>query len=73
MTMKDFIKENRQELTQLIGNQLGYVPKEASCNCHLRGTSHYHKPPFISSQEIRLWILNDEYLYRWARREGVRI
>ena len=27
----------------------------------------------LSDQERRLWILNDEGLYRWARSEGVRI
>lgn len=27
----------------------------------------------IDDAEIRLWILNDEGLYRWARSEGVRI
>lgn len=26
-----------------------------------------------SKEEIRLWILNDEGLYRWARSEGVKI
>lgn len=27
----------------------------------------------IDEAEIRMWILNDEGLYRWARSEGVRI
>jgi hypothetical protein len=27
----------------------------------------------IDNEERRLWILNDEGLYLWARREGVRI
>ena len=27
----------------------------------------------IDDHERRLWVLNDESLYRWARREGVRI
>ena len=27
----------------------------------------------ISQEECRLWILNDEGLYLWARREGCRI
>jgi len=27
----------------------------------------------LNNEERRLWILNDESLYRWARREGVRI
>jgi hypothetical protein len=30
--------------------------------------SNYH-----NDQERRLWILNDEGLYNWARSEGVRI
>jgi len=27
----------------------------------------------LNDEERRLWILNDEGLYLWARREGVRI
>lgn len=27
----------------------------------------------IDDEEIRLWILNDEGLYHWAKEEGVRI
>lgn len=26
-----------------------------------------------NDNELRLWILNDEDLYRWARSEGVKI
>ena len=26
-----------------------------------------------NDSEIRLWILNDEGLYNWARNEGVRV
>jgi hypothetical protein len=31
------------------------------------------KNPNPNDNERRLWILNDEGLYRWARSEGVRI
>jgi hypothetical protein len=31
------------------------------------------KNPYPTDAERRLWILNDEGLYRWARREGVKI
>jgi heterodisulfide reductase subunit B len=27
----------------------------------------------LNNEERRLWILNDEGLYRWARSEGVKI
>lgn len=27
----------------------------------------------LNDRERRLWILNDEGLYAWARREGVRV
>lgn len=27
----------------------------------------------VSNAECRMWILNDESLYRWARSSGVRI
>jgi len=29
--------------------------------------------PYPNDQERRLWVLNDEGLYNWARSEGVRI
>ena len=29
--------------------------------------------PSANDEERRLWILNDEGLYRWARSEGVRL
>ena len=31
------------------------------------------KNPNANDNERRLWILNDEGLYRWAKHEGVRI
>jgi hypothetical protein len=31
-------------------------------------------PEFVLSyNELRSWVLNDESLYKWARKEGVRI
>ena len=53
MTIKDFIKENRQELDECIQRACPGAPK--------------------NDNERRLWILNDEGLYNWARSEGVRI
>ena len=29
--------------------------------------------PYKNDEERRLWVLNDEGLYRWARSEGVKI
>ena len=31
------------------------------------------KNPRANDDERRLWVLNDEGLYRWARSEGVKI
>lgn len=53
MTIKDFIKEHRQELDDCIQRVAPGAPK--------------------SDSERRLWILNDEGLYNWARSEGVRV
>lgn len=53
MTLKNFIKENREELDRCI--------KSTCPNCRL------------NNEERRLWILNDEGLYRWAKSCGVRI
>jgi len=53
MTMREFIKQNKDDLDQAI--------RRACSNCRLNDT------------ERRMWILNDEGLYRWARSEGVKI
>jgi len=67
MTFKDFIKENRKEIDDAINLALyrhdgnggkGIIP---------------NPPPKRNDDERRLWVLNDEGLYRWARRNGVRI
>jgi hypothetical protein len=57
MTLKEFIKENREELDVCISWALG-------------GMENYRHR---NDEERRLWILNDEGLYNWARSEGVRI
>lgn len=53
MTLKNFIKENKEELDECI--------KRVYPDCKL------------NNEERRLWILNDEGLYRWAKSEGVRV
>lgn len=54
MTLREFIKENREELTAAI----------------LRACPNARR---IDDEERRLWILNDEGLYNWARSRGVKI
>lgn len=73
MRLADFIRENRQELTECIGRTLGHVPRTASCYCPKSGTDHYHAPPKLTTKDLRDWVLNDEGLYRWARSAGCRI
>jgi hypothetical protein len=53
MTLRNFIKENREELDACI--------KSVCPNCRL------------NNDEREMWINNDEGLYLWAKREGVRI
>ena len=74
MTMHDFITEHRDELSAAINRHLNHVPRTASCHCPKSGTDHVcGGDRSMSREELRQWILNDEGLYRWARREGVRI
>lgn len=73
MTMRQFILANRSELEAAVGRALGHVPRTASCYCPKSGTEHQHPAPKMKASEVRLWILNDESLYRWARSEGVRL
>jgi hypothetical protein len=53
MKLKNFIKENREEIDKCI--------KSVAPNSR------------INNDERRLWVLNDEGLYCWARQEGVKI
>jgi len=53
MTLRNFIKENKEEID--------YCIKSVVPNAQL------------NYEERRLWILNDEGLYRWARSNGVKI
>ena len=73
MNMTEFIRENKAELDEAIGRAIGHVPSQASCYCSKSGTDHYHEAPSLNNEERRLWILNDESLFNWARSEGVRI
>lgn len=52
MTLREFIKRNRVDIDDYIGN-LGIDMR-------------------INDDERRLWILNEETLYLWAKREGVK-
>ena len=72
MKLIDFIRENRDELESAIERVLNFVPRTASCDCAKSGTDHMHGDRrHLSDRELRLWVLNDEGLYRWARSEGV--
>lgn len=67
MRMKDFIKEHREELDELINAALYRHDGRGG-----RGVVPY-PPPKRNDEERRQWIMSDEGLYRWARSEGVRI
>lgn len=73
MTLAQFIRENRGAIDAAIRRQVGHVPRTASCYCSRSGTDHYHEPDRLNDAERRLWVLNDEGLYSWAREEGVRV
>jgi hypothetical protein len=65
--MRDWIRENRSEIDAAINGALfrhdgrggrGVIPDP---------------PPKRNDEERRVWILNDEGLYLWARSEGVNL
>lgn len=58
MTLREFIKQHRTELDEGIRDRL------KSCS---------GKEYRLNDEERRLWILNDEGFYLWARSEGVRL
>ena len=71
ITMEEFIERNGAEIKAGISKFLNHVPRQASCDCPKSGTDHYHNDE--CDEDLEDWILNDEGLYNWARREGVDI
>jgi len=57
ISLQGFIRAHRAEIDAAIVRRLG---SEAA-----------HR--YRNDEERRLWVLNDEGLYTWARSEGVRI
>jgi hypothetical protein len=55
MTLRKFIRDNRQEIDRVIAAEL-------------KGQDFRH-----NDEERRLWVLNFEPLYRWARSYGVQV
>lgn len=73
-TIYEFIEEHRAEIKAGIQKYLNFVPRTASCNCPKSRTDHYHDDGReLDDEELRVWILNDEGLYRWALSERVDI
>jgi hypothetical protein len=67
MRFREFIKEHRQEIDNVI-NSVTYRHDGKGG----RGTIPTPAPTY-NDEERREWVLNDEGVYRWARSEGVRI
>lgn len=59
--MQAFIRAHRAELDAAIDARL-YV-----------GGATPSRRPSRNDEDRRQWVLNDEALYLWARREGVRV
>ena len=57
-SMREFIRENREELDRAINSAIGSCEGQ-----HSR----------LNDSDRRDWIMNDEGLYNWARSEGVRV
>lgn len=67
MSMREFIRQNRDEIDVAINGVLFRHDGNGG-----RGTVPY-PPPKRNDAERESWIHNDEGLYCWARSEGVRI
>jgi hypothetical protein len=66
MNLRQFIRDNRDEIDRLINSALYRHDGRGG-----RGTIP-DPPPRRNDEERRQWIMNDEGLYSWARSEGVR-
>ena len=74
MELAEWIEVNREELSATVARVLGHVPRTAGCYCPLSGTEHQHEPTSpLDDDELERWVLNDEGLYLWARRDGVEV
>lgn len=74
MTLREFIRQHRAEIDQIIDRALLFTPAQASCSCGKQGTDHYcGEVQRRDDDERRQWIVNDEGLYQWARSCGVRV
>ena len=65
--MREFIKNNRSEIDDCINGALYRHDGNGG-----RGTIP-NPPPKRTDSDREDWIINDEGLYNWARREGVRV
>lgn len=61
-SLMTFVRQNRKALDVAIRRAMNCDRK------HEAGIAHR-----LNDEERRLWVLNDEDLYRWAEREGVRL
>lgn len=64
MSIKDFIKENKDEIDIHIWRALGDWQQ---------GTTHSRSGATLNNNDRHEWILNDESLYRWAKMYRVNI
>jgi hypothetical protein len=67
MKLKEFVRENGDEIDAAINSVMYRYDGRGG-----RGTVPTPAPRY-SNDERREWVRNDEGLYCWARREGVRI
>ena len=67
MRMRDFIREHGAEIDRAINETMFKWDGKGG-----KGKMPIPAPTY-SNEERRQWIQNDEGLYNWARREGVKV
>ena len=67
MTMREFIRQNREEIDNAINSALYRFDGNGG-----KGTIP-NPPPSRNDSERANWIANDEGLYRWARSNRVNV
>lgn len=69
--MATYPRKRKLPIAQFVRDNRAIIDRAIAQLAHMDAT--YIKANPLTDNERRLWVLNDESLYLWARKEGVNI